>query len=139
MCVLLWHPLGRRAPRPSPRLHRARRPLTPPARARARARTPAPLAGLADFAPKFKVERELKPKLERRAKLGLFKKNPEAVKIVDETGVELPMVVVCVARGVGRVVQCAAARLTAPPPHAPSQRAGGPAAGGRVRRTAGED
>ena len=30
---------------------------------------------LADFAPKFKVERELKPKLERRAKLALFRKS----------------------------------------------------------------
>ena len=102
MCVLRQHPLGPRAPRGlfSPRvLLRARAPTLDASRSRARAhaRTPAPLAGLADFAPKFKVERELKPKLERRAKLALFKKNPEAVKIVDETGVELPMVVVCVA------------------------------------------
>lgn len=30
---------------------------------------------LADFAPKYKIERELKPKLDRRAKLALFKKS----------------------------------------------------------------
>jgi hypothetical protein len=49
---------------------------------------------VANFAPKHKIERELKPKLERRVKLALFKRNPDSVKIVDETGVELPMAVV---------------------------------------------
>jgi chromosomal replication initiation ATPase DnaA len=49
---------------------------------------------LADFAPKHKIRRELQPKLERRSKLALFKKNPDAVKIVDETGAELPSAVV---------------------------------------------
>ena len=49
---------------------------------------------VSNFAPKHKIERELKPKLERRVKLTLFKRNPDSVKIVDETGVELPMAVV---------------------------------------------
>lgn len=49
---------------------------------------------LADFAPKHKLRRELGPKLERRAKIATYKRNPDAVKIVDETGVELPAQVV---------------------------------------------
>ena len=49
---------------------------------------------LADFAPKNKLRRELQPKLERRAKIAMFLRNPEAVKMVDETGAELPMAVV---------------------------------------------
>jgi len=49
---------------------------------------------LADFAPKQKLRRELEPKVERRQKIALFLKNPEAVKIVDETGAELPLKVV---------------------------------------------
>jgi calmodulin len=49
---------------------------------------------LADFAPKHKLQRELQPKLDRRAKIALFLRNPEAMKVVDETGSELPMAVV---------------------------------------------
>jgi hypothetical protein len=49
---------------------------------------------LADFAPKNKLRRELQPKLERRAKIAMFLRNPESVKMVDETGAELPMAVV---------------------------------------------
>jgi calmodulin len=49
---------------------------------------------LADFAPKNKLRRELQPKLERRAKIAIFLRNPESVKMVDETGAELPMAVV---------------------------------------------
>ena len=49
---------------------------------------------MADFAPKNKLRRELQPKLDRRAKISLFLKNPEAMKVVDETGAELPLAVV---------------------------------------------
>lgn len=49
---------------------------------------------LADFAPKNKLRRELKPKQERRAKIATFLANQESVKIVDETGAELPLAVV---------------------------------------------
>jgi calmodulin len=49
---------------------------------------------LADFAPKHKLRRELKPKQERRAKIATFLANQDSVKIVDETGAELPLAVV---------------------------------------------
>lgn len=51
---------------------------------------------LADFAPKQKLRRELEPKVARRRKIALFMNNPEAVKLVDETGAELPVEVVVV-------------------------------------------
>ena len=49
---------------------------------------------LSDFAPKHKLRRELQPKLERRGKIATFLRNQESVKIVDETGTELPLAVV---------------------------------------------
>ena len=49
---------------------------------------------LSDFAPKHKLRRELQPKQERRAKIATFLRNQESVKIVDETGAELPLAVV---------------------------------------------
>lgn len=45
---------------------------------------------LADFAPKHKLRKELQPKLERKQKILSYKRNPDTVKIVDDTGVELP-------------------------------------------------
>ena len=44
---------------------------------------------LCDFAPKNKLNNLLKPKLERKQKILSYKKNPEAVKLVDDTGREL--------------------------------------------------
>lgn len=44
---------------------------------------------LADFAPKHKLRKELQPRQERKSKIMAYKKNPDAVKIVDETGAEL--------------------------------------------------
>ena len=41
---------------------------------------------LCDFAPKNKLNNLLKPKLERKQKILSYKKNPEAVKLVDDTG-----------------------------------------------------
>lgn len=49
---------------------------------------------LADFAAKQKYRLHLQPKLDRQAKILAFKKNPESVKIVDETGAELPLGVI---------------------------------------------
>jgi hypothetical protein len=49
---------------------------------------------LQDFAAKQKYRQHLQPKLDRKAKILAFKKNPEAVKIVDETGAELPLGVI---------------------------------------------
>lgn len=45
---------------------------------------------LADFAPKYKLRRELQPKLERKQRIMAYKRNPDTVKIVDDAGVELP-------------------------------------------------
>jgi hypothetical protein len=45
---------------------------------------------LSDFAPKYKLRKELQPRLDRKAKIAAFHKNPEAVKIVDESGAEMP-------------------------------------------------
>ncbi len=45
---------------------------------------------LASFAPKHKLRKELQPRVERKAKIMAFKRNPEAVKIVDESGAEVP-------------------------------------------------
>ena len=45
---------------------------------------------LADFAPKHKLRKELQPKLERKQKILSYKRNPDTVKIVDDTGAELP-------------------------------------------------
>jgi tRNA nucleotidyltransferase/poly(A) polymerase len=44
---------------------------------------------LCDFAAKNKLFKEREPKLERKSKILAYKKNPEAVKIIDETGREL--------------------------------------------------
>ncbi len=44
---------------------------------------------LCDFAPKNKLNNLLKPKLERKQKILSYQKNPEAVKLVDDTGREL--------------------------------------------------
>jgi tRNA nucleotidyltransferase/poly(A) polymerase len=44
---------------------------------------------LCDFAAKNKLFKEREPKLERKSKILAYKKNPEAVKIVDEHGREL--------------------------------------------------
>lgn len=44
---------------------------------------------LAHFAPKHKLRREMQPKIARRQKILQFKKNPDAIRIVDEAGVEL--------------------------------------------------
>lgn len=49
---------------------------------------------LADFTAKHKVRKQLVPKEERRAKILMYKKNPDAVKIVDEFGQELPAPVI---------------------------------------------
>jgi len=45
---------------------------------------------LADFAPKHKLRKDLQPKLERKQKILSYKRNPDTVKIVDDTGTELP-------------------------------------------------
>jgi len=45
---------------------------------------------LADFAPKHKLRKDLQPRLERKQKILSFKRNPDTVKIVDDTGMELP-------------------------------------------------
>jgi hypothetical protein len=45
---------------------------------------------LADFAPKHKLRKDLQPKLERKQKIMSYKRNPDTVKIVDDTGTELP-------------------------------------------------
>jgi hypothetical protein len=45
---------------------------------------------MADFAPKFKLRKDLQPRLDRQAKIAAYHKNPDAVKIVDESGAELP-------------------------------------------------
>lgn len=44
---------------------------------------------LCDFAPKNKLTGQLKPKLERKQKILQYKRNPEAVKLVDDSGKEL--------------------------------------------------
>jgi len=44
---------------------------------------------MCDFAPKHRLRKELQPRADRKAKIMSFKKNPEAVKIVDEAGHEL--------------------------------------------------
>ena len=44
---------------------------------------------MADFAPKYKLRKDLQPRLDRVAKIQAYYKNPEAVKIVDESGEEL--------------------------------------------------
>ena len=41
---------------------------------------------MADFAPKYKLRKDLQPRLDRKAKIQAYYKNPEAVKIVDELG-----------------------------------------------------
>jgi Ca2+-binding EF-hand superfamily protein len=46
---------------------------------------------LANYFPKSKLMKQMKPKLDRKQKILQFKKNPEAVKIVDEEGNELTM------------------------------------------------
>lgn len=45
---------------------------------------------LADFTSKRKIQVAMEPKQTRVSKIQLFKRNPDAVKIVDEAGVELP-------------------------------------------------
>lgn len=45
---------------------------------------------LADFAPKHKLRKDLQPRLERKQKILSFKRNPDTVKIVDDSGTELP-------------------------------------------------
>lgn len=45
---------------------------------------------LADFAPKHKLRKDLQPRLERKQKILSFKRNPDTVKIVDDSGIELP-------------------------------------------------
>lgn len=44
---------------------------------------------LADFAPKHKLRKELEPKMERKQKILAYKRNPDTVKIVDDSGNEL--------------------------------------------------
>lgn len=44
---------------------------------------------LANYYPKSKLMKQMEPKLERKHKIMQFKKNPEAVKLVDENGAEL--------------------------------------------------
>lgn len=44
---------------------------------------------LSNFAPKAALTAELKPKLERKQKIVSYQRNPEAVKLVDESGREL--------------------------------------------------
>ena len=44
---------------------------------------------MADFAPKYKLRKDLQPRLDRKAKIEAYYKNPEAVKIIDESGEEL--------------------------------------------------
>lgn len=49
---------------------------------------------LADFAPKHKLRKELQPKAERKQKIVTYLKNPDSVKVIDETGAELPRPVI---------------------------------------------
>jgi hypothetical protein len=44
---------------------------------------------LANFAPKYKLRRRMQPLTDRRQKILQFKRNPDAIRIVDEAGVEL--------------------------------------------------
>lgn len=44
---------------------------------------------LAHFAPKHKLRRRMQPMQDRKYKIQQFKKNPDAIRIVDEAGVEL--------------------------------------------------
>jgi hypothetical protein len=44
---------------------------------------------LANFSPKYKLRRRMQPLLDRRQKIMQFKRNPDAIRIVDEAGVEL--------------------------------------------------
>jgi hypothetical protein len=44
---------------------------------------------LANFAPKHKLRKRMQPLLDRRYKIMQYKKNPDAIRIVDESGVEL--------------------------------------------------
>lgn len=44
---------------------------------------------MSDFAPKHRLRKELQPRADRRAKIMSFKKNPDAVKLVDEAGNEV--------------------------------------------------
>ena len=49
---------------------------------------------LANFAPKQKLRRELEPRAERRAKIQSFKAHMDSMKMVDETGQEVPLRVI---------------------------------------------
>lgn len=44
---------------------------------------------VANFAPKYKLRRRMQPLQDRKAKILQFKRNPDAIRIVDESGVEL--------------------------------------------------
>ena len=44
---------------------------------------------LCDYASKSRLEKQRQPKLDRKSKILAYKKNPEAVKIVDDSGREL--------------------------------------------------
>lgn len=44
---------------------------------------------LANFSPKHKLRKRMQPLLDRRYKIMQYKKNPDAIRIVDESGVEL--------------------------------------------------
>ncbi len=44
---------------------------------------------LANFSPKYKLRKRMQPLLDRKQKIMQFKRNPDAIRIVDEAGVEL--------------------------------------------------
>ena len=44
---------------------------------------------LANFSPKYKLRKRQQPLLDRKYKILQYKKNPDAIRIVDEAGVEL--------------------------------------------------
>lgn len=44
---------------------------------------------LANFSPKYKLRKRMQPMQDRKYKIMQFKKNPDAIRIVDEAGVEL--------------------------------------------------